>query len=231
MNWLALTMEELNIIIGLVNPWPVLFQHQQRTSHPMQMASRTISSNDWLPHKWEKFYLLLHLLMIADQMPLTIIWMAALNLNITCNCCWNIQYAGKEHFQSLSRRSPLFKEYKRKKGGTLNLYTNPTLSWGIKRWGKQHSDLKYYLFNHILFPRYLHFPLPSLSVSLANNPLVSKLLRQPLGTQIALDQANLFCKGDLFNHLIFFGGHLFIWFPRLQRTLRGYSNKAGESNR
>lgn len=73
--------------------------------------------------------------------------------------------------------------------------------------------------------------LPPPSLTLANNPLVSKLLRQPLGTQIALDQANLFCKGDLFNHLIFFGGHLFIWFPRLQRTLRGYSNKAGESNR
>lgn len=71
----------------------------------------------------------------------------------------------------------------------------------------------------------------SLSVTLANNPLVSKLLRQALGTQIAPDQANLFCKGDLFNHLIFFCGHLFIWFPRLRRTLRGYSNKAGESNR
>lgn len=135
MNWLALTMEELNIIIGLVNPWPVLFQHQQRTSHPMQMASRTISSNDWLPHKWEKFYLLLHLLMITNQMPLTIIWMAALNLNVTCKCCWNTQYTGKEHFQSTCL-SPLFKEYKRKKGGTLNLYTNPTLSWRIKRWGK-----------------------------------------------------------------------------------------------
>lgn len=107
MNWRALTMEELNIIIGLVNPWPVLFQHQQRTGHTMQMASRTISSNDWLPHKWEKFYLLLHLLMIADQMPLTIIWMAALNLNVTCKHCWNIQPAGKEHFQS-TRLSPLF---------------------------------------------------------------------------------------------------------------------------
>jgi len=71
----------------------------------------------------------------------------------------------------------------------------------------------------------------SLPVTLANNPLVSKLLRQALGTQIALDQANLFCKDDLFNHLIFFCGRLFIWFPRLRRTLRGYSNKAGESNR
>lgn len=125
----------------------------------------------------------------------------------------------------------LFEELQIRKRKKLKCCSNTTLSRRIKRWDKQRSDLKYYLFNHILFPRYLHFPLPSLSVSLANNPLVSKLLRQPLGTQIALDQANLFCKGDLFNHLIFFGGHLFIWFPRLQRTLRGYSNKAGESNR
>lgn len=77
-------LEELNIIIGPVNPWPVLFKHQRRTRLPIQMASRTISSNDWLPHKWGKFYLQLHLLMITDQMPPTIIWMAALNLNITC---------------------------------------------------------------------------------------------------------------------------------------------------
>lgn len=189
------------------------------------MASRTISSNDWLPHKWGKFYLLLHLLMITDQMPLTIIWMAALNLNLTCKCWLNTQKSGKvpvclRPLRNTNERKVNFKSY-----------INTTLSWRIKTRGKQQSDLKYYLFNHILFPRYLHFPLPSLSVSLANNPLVSKLLRQPLGTQIALDQANLFCKGDLFNHLIFFGGHLFIWFPRLQRTLRGYSNKAGESNR
>lgn len=61
---------------------------------------------------------------------------------------------------------------------------------------------------------------------LTNTVLVSKLLSQAHGTQIALGRANLFCKGDLFNHLIFFRGRLFIRFPRLRRTLRGYSNKA-----
>lgn len=120
--------------------------------------------------------------------------------------------------------------------GRLNFtrFADFPLWWKIKRWDKITQWSKILSLQSYPFPPISSFPpspLPSLSVSLANNPLVSKLLRQPLGTQIALDQANLFCKGDLFNHLIFFGGHLFIWFPRLQRTLRGYSNKAGESNR
>lgn len=57
-----------------------------------------------------KFYLLLHLLMITDQMPVRIIWLAALNLSVTCECWVNIQYSGggreagwgeegKEHLQ------------------------------------------------------------------------------------------------------------------------------------
>lgn len=53
LRWL-LRLEESSIIIGLVNPWPVPFQHRWRTSHPMQMASRTISSNHWLPHEMRK---------------------------------------------------------------------------------------------------------------------------------------------------------------------------------
>lgn len=65
LRWLW-RLEELSIIIGLVNPWPVPFQHQSRTSHPIQMASRTISSNHWSPHKWGKFHLRLHLRMITD---------------------------------------------------------------------------------------------------------------------------------------------------------------------
>lgn len=48
-----------------------------------------------------KFYLLLHLMMITDQMPMTIIWMAALNLNVTCKCWLIIQHSAKEHFGSV----------------------------------------------------------------------------------------------------------------------------------
>lgn len=188
------------------------------------MASRTISSNDWLPHKWGE-----------------ILFAAALADDHRPNACYD-NMAGcseLEHYLRRGGRKGAFPGIRNK--DKQDLCTHTAWRWRIKRWDKQRSDLKYYLFNHNTPPtphpisprpsQISLFPLPSLSVSLANNPLVSKLLRQPLGTQIALDQANLFCKGDLFNHLIFFGGHLFIWFPRLQRTLRGYSNKAGESNR
>lgn len=71
------TGEVRSVNIGPVNPWPALVPRQQRTSRPIQMASRTISSNDWLPHKWGEFYLLLHLLIIADHMAVTAIWPTA----------------------------------------------------------------------------------------------------------------------------------------------------------
>lgn len=159
-----------------------------------------------------KFYLLLHLLIITDHMSVTTIWPTAPKL------------------KDLRR---IISPKKEKKGEKPCFHSNTNMPLSSRREEERQIAQRSKILSPQSYkpPQYLYFTLPSPSVRLANNPLVSKLLRQPLGTQIALDQANLFCKGDLFNHLIFFGGHLFIWFPRLQRTLRGYSNKAGESNR
>lgn len=156
--------------------------------------------------------MLLHLLIITDHMSVTTIWPMA---------------------PKLKDLRDIISQEKKKKGEKpcFNSNTNMPLSSRREEERQIAQRSKILSLQSYKAPQYLYFTLPSPSVRLANNPLVSKLLRQPLGTQIALDQANLFCKGDLFNHLIFFGGHLFIWFPRLQRTLRGYSNKAGESNR